>query len=117
MQQEVLAKDSEWLGKDGNLSDWDISRDEPYFGIAIPDAPGKYFYVWLDAPVGYLASLKNYCDKQGLDFEGILSDEKPEQIHFIGKDFIYFTRSSGPPCCTLPASPSACPITSTPTAS
>ena len=90
MQQEVLAKDSEWLGKDGNLSDWDISRDEPYFGIAIPDAPGKYFYVWLDAPVGYLASLKNYCDKQGLDFEGILSDEKTEQIHFIGKDIIYF---------------------------
>lgn len=90
VQQEVLAKDSEWLGKDGNLSDWDISRDEPYFGIAIPDAPGKYFYVWLDAPVGYLASLKNYCDKQGLDFEGILSDEKTEQIHFIGKDIIYF---------------------------
>ena len=90
VQAEVLAKDNEWLGKDGNLSDWDISRDEPYFGIAIPDAPGKYFYVWLDAPVGYLASLKSYCAKKGLDFEAILKDEKTEQIHFIGKDIIYF---------------------------
>ena len=95
VQQEVLAKDSEWLGKDGNLSDWDISRDEPYFGIAIPDAPGKYFYVWLDAPVGYLASLKNYCDKQGLDFEGILSDEKTEQIHFIGNYSLLIIAVSG----------------------
>lgn len=90
VQAEVLAKDNEWLGTDGNLSDWDISRDEPYFGIAIPDAPGKYFYVWLDAPVGYLASLKAYCAKKGLDFEAILKDEKTEQIHFIGKDIIYF---------------------------
>lgn len=90
VQAEVLAKDNEWLGVDGNLSDWDISRDEPYFGIAIPDAPGKYFYVWLDAPVGYLASFKAYCDKKGLDFEAILQDEKTEQIHFIGKDIIYF---------------------------
>lgn len=90
VQAEVLAKDNEWLGTDGNLSDWDISRDEPYFGIAIPDAPGKYFYVWLDAPVGYLASLKAYCEKKGLDFEAILKDEKTEQIHFIGKDIIYF---------------------------
>lgn len=90
VQAEVLAKDNEWLGTDGNLSDWDISRDEPYFGIAIPDAPGKYFYVWLDAPVGYLASLKSYCAKKGLDFEAILKDEKTEQIHFIGKDIIYF---------------------------
>lgn len=90
VQAEVLAKDNEWLGTDGNLSDWDISRDEPYFGIAIPDAPGKYFYVWLDAPVGYLASLKSYCAKKVLDFEAILKDEKTEQIHFIGKDIIYF---------------------------
>ncbi len=90
VQAEVLAKDNEWLGVDGNLSDWDISRDEPYFGIAIPDAPGKYFYVWLDAPVGYLASLKAYCEKKGLDFEALLKDEKTEQIHFIGKDIIYF---------------------------
>lgn len=90
VQSEVLAKDAEWLGKDGNLSDWDISRDEPYFGIAIPDAPGKYFYVWLDAPVGYLASLKAYCQKNGLDFTAMLNDESTEQIHFIGKDIIYF---------------------------
>ncbi len=90
VQAEVLAKDNEWLGVDGNLSDWDISRDEPYFGIAIPDAPGKFFYVWLDAPVGYLASFKAYCEKKGLDFEQILQDEKTEQIHFIGKDIIYF---------------------------
>ncbi len=90
VQSEVLAKDAEWLGKDGNLADWDISRDEPYFGIAIPDAPGKYFYVWLDAPVGYLASLKAYCEKAGLDFDGILSNPDTEQIHFIGKDIIYF---------------------------
>ena len=90
VQPEVLAKDNEWLGEDGNLNDWDISRDEPYFGIAIPDAPGKYFYVWLDAPVGYLASFKAYCDKKGLNFEEILQDEKTEQIHFIGKDIIYF---------------------------
>lgn len=90
VQPEVLAKDNEWLGEDGNLNDWDISRDEPYFGIAIPDTPGKYFYVWLDAPVGYLASFKAYCDKKGLNFEEILQDEKTEQIHFIGKDIIYF---------------------------
>ena len=90
VQAEVLAKDSEWLGPDGNLADWDISRDEPYFGIAIPDAPGKYFYVWLDAPVGYYASFKAYCDKNGLNFEEELQKENTEQIHFIGKDIIYF---------------------------
>lgn len=90
VQAEVLAKDSEWLGPDGNLADWDISRDEPYFGIAIPDAPGKYFYVWLDAPVGYLASFKAYCEKNGLNFEEELLRENTEQIHFIGKDIIYF---------------------------
>lgn len=90
VQAEVLAKDSEWLGPDGNLADWDISRDEPYFGIAIPDAPGKYFYVWLDAPVGYYASFKAYCEKNGLNFEEELLKENTEQIHFIGKDIIYF---------------------------
>lgn len=90
VQAEVLAKDEEWLGVDGNLSDWDISRDEPYFGIAIPDAPGKYFYVWLDAPIGYLASFKAYCQKNNLDFVQELSAENTEQIHFIGKDIIYF---------------------------
>ena len=90
VQDEVLAKDNEWLGVEGGLADWDISRDEPYFGIAIPDAPGKYFYVWLDAPIGYLASFKAYCDKMGLDFKKELAAENTEQIHFIGKDIIYF---------------------------
>ena len=90
VQEEVLAKDSEWLGTDGHLTDWDISRDPPYFGIAIPDAPGKYFYVWLDAPVGYLAALKAYSEKKGFDFNEFLSDPETEQVHFIGKDIIYF---------------------------
>lgn len=90
VQEEVLAKDSEWLGTDGHLTDWDISRDAPYFGIAIPDAPGKYFYVWLDAPVGYLAALKAYSEKKGFDFNEFLSDPDTEQVHFIGKDIIYF---------------------------
>lgn len=90
VQEEVLAKDSEWLGTDGHLTDWDISRDAPYFGIAIPDAPGKYFYVWLDAPVGYLAALKAYSKKKGFDFNEFLSDPETEQVHFIGKDIIYF---------------------------
>lgn len=90
VQDEVLAKDSEWLGTDGHLTDWDISRDAPYFGIAIPDAPGKFFYVWLDAPVGYLAALKAYSEKKGIDFNEFLSDPETEQVHFIGKDIIYF---------------------------
>jgi methionyl-tRNA synthetase len=94
LQPEVLAKTREWLGaEDGEakLGDWDISREAPYFGIEIPDAPGKYFYVWLDAPVGYLASLKAYCDTQGLDFDALLDpDGATEQVHFIGKDIIYF---------------------------
>jgi len=94
LQAEVLAKTREWLGDDdgqAKLGDWDISRDAPYFGIDIPGAPGKYFYVWLDAPVGYLASLKAYCDKQGLDFDALLDPAgETEQVHFIGKDIIYF---------------------------
>ena len=94
LQPEVLAKTREWLGADdgeAKLGDWDISRDAPYFGIEIPDAPGKYFYVWLDAPVGYLASLKSYCDKAGLDFDALLDPNgNTEQVHFIGKDIIYF---------------------------
>ena len=89
VQPEIRAKDEEWLGE-GKLGDWDISRDEPYFGIPIPDAPGKYFYVWLDAPVGYYASLMNYSKKMGFDFWKFLDDEKTEQIHFIGKDIVYF---------------------------
>lgn len=94
LQPEVQAKTREWLGgEDGQakLGDWDISRDAPYFGIEIPDAPGKYFYVWLDAPVGYLASLKSYCAKTGMDFDSLLDPAGPtEQVHFIGKDIIYF---------------------------
>ena len=92
LQPEVANKAKEWLeGADGRqLSDWDISRDAPYFGIPIPDAPGKYFYVWLDAPIGYLASFKAYCARAGLDFEKFLADPATEQVHFIGKDIIYF---------------------------
>ena len=94
LQTEVLNKIKEWFAVDehghGALSDWDISRDAPYFGIEIPDAPGKYFYVWLDAPIGYLAALKNYCDKSGRDYDALMADPALEQIHFIGKDITYF---------------------------
>jgi methionyl-tRNA synthetase len=91
LQPEMVNKVSEWLGEAGEkLADWDISRDAPYFGIPIPDAPGKFFYVWLDAPVGYLASLKNYCGKKGIDFDALLGDPATEQIHFIGKDIVSF---------------------------
>ena len=88
LQPEVSNKVLEWL--DGGLNDWDITRDAPYFGIEIPGSPGKYFYVWLDAPIGYLASLKNYLGRKGQDFDKYLADPKVEQIHFIGKDIIYF---------------------------
>ncbi|WP_312520089.1 methionine--tRNA ligase [Massilia sp.] len=91
LQPEMVNKVSEWLGESGEkLADWDISRDAPYFGIPIPDAPGKFFYVWLDAPVGYLASLKNYFAKNGGDFDAFLADPGTEQIHFIGKDIVSF---------------------------
>ncbi len=91
LQAEVYAKTREWLGEEGKLGDWDISRDAPYFGIEIPDAPGKYFYVWLDAPIGYLASLKSYCAKVGMDFDALLDPAgSTEQYHFIGKDIVYF---------------------------
>jgi methionyl-tRNA synthetase len=107
LQQQVANKAKEWLEGQGDdqsdgkrdqvLSDWDISRDAPYFGIPIPDAPGKYFYVWLDAPIGYLASLKSYFDSgkarskgETRSFEEFLSAADTEQIHFIGKDIIYF---------------------------
>ncbi len=89
LQPEVRTKLAEWLN--GGLQQWDISRDAPYFGFEIPDAPGKYFYVWLDAPIGYLASFKNLCDKKGLDFDAFWAkDSKTELYHFIGKDIIYF---------------------------
>ncbi len=89
LQPEVSNKLAEWL--ESGLQDWDISRDAPYFGFEIPHAPGKYFYVWLDAPVGYMASFKNLCDKQDLDFDEYWAkDSKTELYHFIGKDIIYF---------------------------
>ncbi len=91
LQPEVANKAREWLGEDSaGLGDWDISRDAPYFGIEIPDEPGKYFYVWLDAPVGYLASLKNYFGKIGRDYDAFMADPETEQYHFIGKDITYF---------------------------
>lgn len=89
LQSEVRNKLAEWL--EGGLQQWDISRDAPYFGFEIPDAPGKYFYVWLDAPIGYMASFKNLCDKQGFDFDEYWAkDSTTELYHFIGKDIIYF---------------------------
>jgi methionyl-tRNA synthetase len=98
LQPEVANKVKEWFSTrtnaDGStstgLGDWDISRDAPYFGIEIPDAPGKYFYVWLDAPVGYLASLKNLLDKRGVDFNAYMANPSLEQYHFIGKDIVTF---------------------------
>ncbi|MCQ0029281.1 methionine--tRNA ligase [Burkholderia glumae] len=92
-QPEATNKMREWLGEAGEakLADWDISRDAPYFGFEIPGAPGKYFYVWLDAPVGYYASFKNHCEKLGLDFDAwTRPGSTTEQYHFIGKDILYF---------------------------
>jgi methionyl-tRNA synthetase len=114
LQPQVANKAREWLSGRGDraLGDWDISRDAPYFGIPIPDAPGKYFYVWLDAPIGYLAALQNYFTSgkaaargETRGFEEFLAAPDTEQIHFIGKDIIYFhtlfwpamLRFAGPP--------------------
>ena len=93
LQAEARNKMKEWVGQPGDskLGDWDISRDAPYFGFEIPDAPGKYFYVWLDAPIGYYASFLNYCQAKGMDFEEwVKPDTNTEQYHFIGKDILYF---------------------------
>ncbi|MFA6062543.1 MAG: methionine--tRNA ligase [Gallionella sp.] len=93
LQSEAANKMQEWLGAEGEnkLSDWDISRDAPYFGFEIPDAPGKYFYVWLDAPVGYMGSFKKLCAIKNLDFnEYWKPDSTAELYHFIGKDILYF---------------------------
>jgi methionyl-tRNA synthetase len=97
LQSEIIAKTKEWLGEDGKMGDWDISRDAPYFGIPIPDAPGKFFYVWLDAPVGYLAALKSYFDLgkakvngEPRSYDEFMAAADTEQIHFIGKDIAYF---------------------------
>ena len=93
LQNEAANKMHEWLGDAGEnkLSDWDISRDAPYFGFEIPDAPGKYFYVWLDAPIGYMASFKNLCTRLGLDFDAYWGPHSEAELyHFIGKDILYF---------------------------
>jgi methionyl-tRNA synthetase len=98
LQPEVYAKTQEWLGEGGKgLADWDISRDAPYFGIPIPDTADKFFYVWLDAPIGYLASLKSYFDSgkalargEGRSYEEFIGSPEVEQVHFIGKDIVYF---------------------------
>ena len=93
LQPEARNKMKEWVGQPGEskLGDWDISRDAPYFGFEIPDAPGKYFYVWLDAPIGYYASFLNYCQAKGINFdEWVKPDTTTEQYHFIGKDILYF---------------------------
>lgn len=87
----VKAKLMEWIDGDGGLRAWDISRDAPYFGFQIPNAPGKYFYVWLDAPIGYLSSFRNLCARNGLDFESHLQAGTDTELHhFIGKDIVNF---------------------------
>ena len=89
VQPEVANKLDEWFN--AGLKDWDISRDAPYFGFEIPDAPGKYFYVWLDAPIGYMASFKKLCADKSLNFDEFWAkDSKAELYHFIGKDILYF---------------------------
>lgn len=95
LQPEALNKINEWLKSDSNgkslLTDWDISRDSPYFGFEIPGAPNKFFYVWLDAPIGYYAALKNWCEKTDKNFKDFVDPESEyEQVHFIGKDILYF---------------------------
>jgi methionyl-tRNA synthetase len=93
LQTEAANKLQEWLGPEGesHLTDWDISRDAPYFGFEIPDAPGKYFYVWLDAPIGYMGSFKHLCAREGLDFDQFWKPDSPAELyHFIGKDILYF---------------------------
>ncbi|MGH1463300.1 MAG: methionine--tRNA ligase [Neptuniibacter sp.] len=89
VQEQMIHKLNEWF--ESGLQNWDISRDAPYWGFEIPDAPGKYFYVWLDAPIGYMASFKNWCDKNGVDFDEYWSESSNAELyHFIGKDIAYF---------------------------
>ncbi|MBG57335.1 MAG: methionine--tRNA ligase [Porticoccus sp.] len=89
VQEEVANKLGEWL--EGGLHEWDISRDAPYFGFEIPDAPGKYFYVWLDAPIGYMASFRNLCEREGIDFDSFWGEQAESELyHFIGKDIVNF---------------------------
>ncbi|WP_046078146.1 methionine--tRNA ligase [Halomonas sp. HG01] len=89
VQPQIRNKLMEWF--ESGFNEWDISRDAPYFGFEIPDAPGKYFYVWLDAPIGYLASFKNLCEREGLDFDAYWREDSDAEVyHFIGKDIVYF---------------------------
>ena len=91
VQKEIANKQMEWFESDQGLSDWDVSRDAPYWGFKIPDTDDKYFYVWLDAPIGYLASFKNLCERDGLDFDSFWTiNSEAEVYHFIGKDIAYF---------------------------
>ena len=98
-QQPIKHKLNEWL--DGELKNWDISRDEPYFGFKIPGESSKYFYVWMDAPVGYLASIKNWADKNNVNFEDLLNNSETNLVHFIGKDIVYFHLLFWPQCLIL----------------
>jgi methionyl-tRNA synthetase len=91
MGSEAKNKMHEWLNSGDGLQDWDISRDAPYFGFLIPNTTDKYFYVWLDAPIGYMSTLKHYCDGRGIDFEQLWNDNANTEIHhFLGKDILYF---------------------------
>jgi methionyl-tRNA synthetase len=123
LQAEVANKAREWLDADGGkgLVDWDISRDAPYFGIRIPDlppeAPAKYFYVWLDAPIGYLASLQALLDRRGIDFASFLADPALEQVHFIGKDIVYHHTLFWPAMLKFAGAPYRCRTACTCTAS
>ena len=91
VQKEIANKQMEWFESDQGLSDWDVSRDAPYWGFKIPDTEDKYFYVWLDAPIGYLASFKNLCERTGIDFDSFWNQASTAEVyHFIGKDIAYF---------------------------
>ena len=91
VQKEIANKQMEWFESDQGLSDWDVSRDAPYWGFKIPDTDDKYFYVWLDAPIGYLASFKNLCERDDIDFDSFWNvNSEAEVHHFIGKDIAYF---------------------------
>ena len=90
LQKEAKNKLKEWF--DAGLNDWDISRDSPYFGFKIPEEENKYFYVWLDAPIGYMASFKNLCDRENLNFDAYWKDDKNTELYnFIGKDILYLS--------------------------
>ena len=102
LQPEAANKLNEWFT--AGLKNWDISRDAPYFGFEIPEAPGKYFYVWLDAPIGYMASFKNLCERAGLDFDAYWGRRRrPSSITSSGKIFSTFMPCSGPRCCIIQA--------------